>query len=176
MNALKKIFRLVGMGLYGLNFVVLVVYGVRVLRPVDSVLLDAFLLTTNPLLFWIGIKFFCWLKVKPIISIIMYSCLVLMVSPLVWVGSVGAFVVAYSFESLIGVVRKKADNQIMVRNFNKHVELNNHHASDAMAGSFAANFPSGYNELHGVRDVHNPLSFISADPTGPNLGNSPFSY
>lgn len=102
MKALQKICLWLGLGLYGLNFWVLLVYGYKVFSAFDSFIFDLTAIILSPLIIYIGIKFFTKIKERLSAVTVLYTCLFFMVHSELWLGSVFAFLVAYFLDESIG--------------------------------------------------------------------------
>lgn len=102
MSVIRTVFRWLGMGLYGINFAVLVGYGYKVLMPGNMTMLDVLLLVISPVFMFIGIKFFMELKKRLTVPVVMYAGLFFMMHSGLWLGSVLVFLLGYFLEETIG--------------------------------------------------------------------------
>lgn len=90
------------MGLYGLNFAVLVGYGYKVFVSSSFLMWDVLLLVLSPVIIFIGIKFFLNIKIRLTVLVVMYAGLFFMMHSGLWLGSVLAFLLGYFLEETIG--------------------------------------------------------------------------
>lgn len=109
MEILRGIARWLGLGLYGLNFWVLVLYGYYALTPIRSSVADVLLVVLGPLFIFLGIKFYSKLKTQFTALFLLYFGLFFIADPQAWLGSVFAFLFAYFLEETFG---RKAGLQV----------------------------------------------------------------